>query len=97
MTVPITEGIPEILRRFESTPPLRRLKVRVRELGANARDEVAQFKLLQRACKESPDLAAAFANAGYGDVTALDLRHLDAATGAMVQAFNKFIEARWAE
>ena len=84
-----------VLVQFESQPIGRRLKVRIQELGANARDEVAQFRQLQRACRESPELAAAFAAAGFGDFSTVDPRQPNPVVGAITNAFNRFVEARW--
>jgi hypothetical protein len=95
MDAPITEGIPEILQRFEDTSPVKRLRVRVRDLGDDAGDEVAQFKMLQRACRELPELSMAFVSAGYGDLTRADPRSNDAKMGVVIQAFNRFIEESW--
>ena len=89
--------IGQILSRFEAAPIFKRLRVRVRELGDDQRDEVLQFKQLQRACRESPELLDAFKAAGFGDLTKADPRAPDAPTGAVVQAFNRFVEARWEE
>jgi hypothetical protein len=89
--------ITQILTRFEPTPIFKRLRVRVRDLGDDQRDEVLQFKQLQRACRESPELLDAFKAAGFGDLTKADARHPDAPTGAVIQAFNRFVEARWEE
>ena len=89
--------IEQTLARFEATPIFKRLRLRVRELGDDQRDEVLQFKQLQRACRESPELLQAFAAAGFGDLTKADARAPDAKTGAVIQAFNRFVESRWEE
>lgn len=85
----------EILTRHESSLIFKRLRVRIRELGNAGNDEVAQFKQLQRACRESPELLADFVDNGFGNLTTANPRAPDAATGAVVQAFNRFIEASW--
>ncbi len=84
-----------VLVQFEAQPIGRRLRVRLRELGDNVRDEVAQFRQLQRACRESPELAAAFVAAGFGDLTTVDPRQPNPVVGAITNAFNRFVEARW--
>lgn len=84
-----------VLVQFESQPIGRRLRVRLKELGPNAHDEVAQFRQLQRACRESPELAAAFAAAGFGDFSTVDPRQPNPVVGAISNAFNRFVEARW--
>ncbi len=91
----LAAAVGAILTRFEPTPIIKRLKVRLRELGDDVRDEVAQFKQLQRACRESPDLSRAFEAEGFGDLTRVDPRAPDARAGAVIQAFNRFVEARW--
>lgn len=84
----------EVLERFDGTPTIRRLVIRVRELGDNVLDEVSQLRPLQKACREDAALAAALGAAGFGDVAALDTRHLTEQGGAVVQAFNRLIEER---
>lgn len=84
-----------LIEQHADAPPIKRLRVRVRELGPNDRDEVQQFRQLQKACRELPELAQALAAAGYGEVAALDPRRPDPKTGALVQAFNRFVESRW--
>lgn len=82
----------QALSRFAGTPVLRRLAVRVRELGENQLDEAMQLRPLQRACAEEPALAAALREAGFGEVATMDTRHVTAETGALVQAWNRVIE-----
>lgn len=93
----LSAAIAAILERFATSVIFKRLRLRVRELGDNQRDEVAQFKQLQRACREAPDLQKAFIDAGIGDLTRADPRAPDVKTGAVIQAFNRFVEARWEE
>lgn len=85
----------EVLAPFEAQPVIRKLRVRLRDLGDNSRDEVAQFRQLQRAVKESPELAKAFVDKGFGDITVVDPRRPGAVGGALVQAFNRLVESRW--
>lgn len=85
----------EVLAPFESQPVVRRLRVRLRDLGDNARDEGAQFRALQRAVRESPELAKAFSDRGFGDVTLVDPRRPGPVGGALIQAFNRLVETRW--
>lgn len=93
----LAAAIAAILHRFDGSVGFKRLRVRVRELGDNQRDEVAQFKLLQRACRENPEVLTAFAEAGFGDLTKANPRAPDAKTGAVIQSFNRFIETVWEE
>lgn len=85
----------EVITPFEAQPVIRKLRVRLRELGDNARDEVAQFRQLQRAVRESPELAKSFSDKGFGDITAVDPRNPGPLGGAVVQAFNRLVEERW--
>ena len=91
----LAAAIEATLRRFDGSLGFKRLRVRVRELGENHRDEVAQFKQLQRTCRENPDILAAFAELGLGDLTKANPRAPDAKTGAVIQAFNRFVEKSW--
>jgi hypothetical protein len=93
----VSAMLAEVLGPFEAQPVGRRLRTRLRELGANARDEVAQFRLLQKALRESPELAKALHDKGFGDLTAVDPRAPGPVGGALVQAFNRFVETRWRE
>ena len=93
----MAETLARVLEGFEGTPTLRRLRLRVREIGANDHDELAQFHLLQRACREDPALAAAFEQAGLGAVAELHLGGAGRRMGDLVQAFNRMVEARWEE
>jgi hypothetical protein len=86
-----------LIERHAATPPIKRLRLRIRELGDNDRDEVQQFRQLQKACRELPEFAQGLKDAGFGDVATLDPRVPDPKTGALVQAFNRFVEARWEE
>lgn len=85
----------EAIAPFEAEPVIRKLRVRLRELGPNARDEVAQFRHLQRAARESVELAKSLHDKGFGDVTAVDPRNPGPLGGALVQAFNRLVETRW--
>jgi hypothetical protein len=45
--------------------------------------------------RESPELAKAFSDKGFGDLTAVDPRNPGPLGGAVVQAFNRLVEDRW--
>lgn len=83
------------LAKFEATPAIKRLRVRLRELGAHVKDETEQLRQLQKACRESPEIAAALRDAGFGDVATRNARQVDAETGALVQGFNRMVETHW--
>ena len=85
----------EVIEQFTEPGTLRRLKRRVRELGAEVRDEVQQFRLLQRACDESRDLGRALATSGLGIVASMDTRRVSPETGRLIQAFNRLVEEKW--
>ncbi len=91
----LAAAIQAVIDPFAATPLIKRLRVRLRDLGKDQRDEVTQFRQLQKACREEPKLAQAFAAAGFGDVTSVDPRIPDPKTGAFVQAFNRFVESNW--
>lgn len=91
----VASMLAEILAPFEVQPVVKRLRVRLRELGDNARDETAQFRALQRAVKESPELAKSFRDKGFGDITQVDPRSPGPVGGALIQAFNRLVESRW--
>ena len=84
----------EVLSRYKAEPAYRRLVVRVKELGENQRDETLQARELQRACRDLPALGRELAAIGFGDVAAMDFRHVTAESGRLVQAFNRLIEER---
>lgn len=78
------------------TPLQRRALTRhLMELRADAEVEVNQLRCLQRAVRESPALDAALDAAGFVGVAARDTRRVDAATGSLIQAFNRLIERGW--
>ncbi|MFN7950605.1 MAG: hypothetical protein U0610_02685 [bacterium] len=90
-------ALASVLARFAREPSVMRMKVRVREQGDNQRDEVRQLAELTRACRESPALAQALAEAGLGRLADLDLHAVAPGTGVLVQAFNRLVEQRWEE
>jgi hypothetical protein len=79
------------------SPAVRRLKLRIRDLGDNAKDEVAQFRQLQKACREDPELAEALAAVKITDLPTRDVVRPDETTGRYIQAFNHMLETRWEE
>jgi hypothetical protein len=87
----LAERLHAALGPLEAQPPVKRLRMRLRELGDNVGDEVRQFRLLQRTCREAPEVAAALAGAGFPGVAEADPMQ----SGALVQGFNRMVEARW--
>ena len=90
----LTDLLGEILLRNEG-PPLQRLRLRLRELGKKRGDEGQQFRLLQKACRESADLARDLEEAGLGQVALMKPHPPTVNRGRLVQAFNKIVEQRW--
>ncbi len=93
----LAQILAEILDAHAAEPAVLRLKIRLRDMGTNLRDEVQQFRQLQRACRECDELHAAFAAAGFGGIPERDPFQVDSATGQLVQAFNLFVDDRWDE
>ncbi len=91
------EALQAIITRYEGQPVMRRLHIRIGDLGQNQRDEVRQFRFLQRACRESADLAGELADADFGQVATMNPLVIAPETGRIVQAFNRMIEDYWEE
>jgi hypothetical protein len=85
----------EILAPFKGGVTQKRMALWLKKLGRNAKDEVLQFRVLQRACSENEELKAAFEAAGFGDITEIDTIHVTPQTARLIQAFNHMIESRW--
>lgn len=79
------------------TPPdvYERLRTRLRDLGDNVLDEVQQFRQLQKAVNESPELAQALSEAGFGRIDRMDPVVVTADVGRIVQIFNRLVEDHW--
>ncbi len=84
-----------VLAEHEATPAVRHLHTRVRDLGADALDEVEQFRQLQKACRELPALNDALVAAGLPDVAKAAIHPVVPEVGAVVQAFNRVVEEVW--
>ena len=94
-TKQLAEVMALILEGRGETPTVRRLKLRLRDMGKNAKDEVDQFRQLQKACREDPDLAAALAAVKITDLTTRNTIKPDEATARFIQAFNEMLEEHW--
>ncbi len=92
----LIELLQEVLLRNEG-PPMIRLRMRLRELGKDARDEGQQFRLLQRACRESADLARDLEESGLGKVAQMGPHPPSEKRGRLIQAFNQIVEDHWEE
>ena len=84
-----------VLEPFLGAAAVKRIRFRLRDMGDNQADEVAQLRLLQRACREDPALSQAFVDAGLGRIGDRVLVPADAETGRLVQAFNRMVETWW--
>ncbi len=91
----LAEAMGLVLLGMEQTPTIKRLKLRLRDLGRNARDEVRQFRQLQKACRADQELAGALAAVGAADLPDRDLRVPSDETGRLIQAFNRMVEKHW--
>lgn len=87
----------QVLAPFEDQPAVKRIRFRLRDLGRNNQDEVAQFRLLQRACREDAALARAFVDAGLPAIQDLVVFPPNPQVGPYIQAFNRLVESRWEE
>lgn len=85
----------DVLEGFDHSHAVRRIRFRLRDMGENQLDEVAQLRLIQRACREEPALSAAFVTAGFPAIEDLPLSPPTPETGKLVQAFNRMVETWW--
>jgi hypothetical protein len=89
------DALTRVLTERQDTPAVKRLRLRIRELGENAHDEVKQLDQLRKACREDPALAAALLAAGLPDLAAASGPRISPELGAVVQAFNTVVEEVW--
>ena len=91
----LIDRMESVLRSRADTPGVKRLWLRLRDMGENVKDEVRQFYHLQRACRDDEALAQAMRDEGLGDIAAYDRTAADAHMGRLVQAFNQVVENNW--
>ncbi|MBL8601464.1 MAG: hypothetical protein JNK72_06025 [Myxococcales bacterium] len=91
----LADTFKNVLAGFAGQTVERRLRLRLQEPGDHQRDEVAMFRLLQKACRESTELAAALEAAELGAVASMNPKGADPQVGRLVNAFNRFVEAHW--
>ncbi len=84
-----------VLDAHADSMAVKRTRFRLRDMGADNHDELAQFRLLQRACREDAALSGAFEAAGLPALADLRLLPATPVVGRLVQAFNRMVEARW--
>lgn len=91
----VAEVLYEVVQAFQDEPVWKRMRMRLRELGANCKDEQKQFRVLQRACREDAEFKVTLdARVGF-DITAFDPRKPDPRMGLMMQGFNHMVEDMW--
>jgi len=99
--MPPTPDLPDRLHQaltaLGDLPALRRLRIRLDEAGENSLNEVRQFRLLQKACREDGAVQEALDVVGWSAVAGRPTVGGTAETGAMIQAFNTMIERHWEE
>ncbi len=91
----LAEAMALVLIGRKDTPAIKRLKLRIRDLGRNVRDEVRQFRQLQKACRKDAELAAALAAVGAADLPDRNTVTPSEETGKIIQAFNRMLETHW--
>ncbi len=91
----IARQLYDILQRHKAQPHYKRLRVRLRDLGKNVSDERKQFLQLQKACRESEELARECREAGLGDIAMMNSLMPDAQVGRLVNGFNRMVEGHW--
>ena len=94
-TEQLVEVMALILEGRGTTPAVRRLQLRLRDLGKNTKDEVLQFRQLQKACREDPELAEELASVKITDIATRDVISPDEDTARFIQAFNEMLEEHW--
>lgn len=80
------------LAPLADAPAMRRMKIRLGDMGDNVLDEVQQFRQLQKFARMEPDLNNALIAAGLPDVTTLSVLPPTPEVGQLVQAFNRLVE-----
>jgi hypothetical protein len=91
----LVQHLHDAIERHAGEPFYRQLRIRLREMGTNVLNEQGQFRSLQRACRECPELAAELRDLGLGDIAALNTLFPDPRTAELIQAFNTLVERHW--
>ena len=91
----VVESLHQILQQHSDEPVYKKLRLRLREMGKNVQNEPAQFRVLQRACRESSELAGELTEAGFGEIPAMSTLTPDTPTADLIQAFNAMVERYW--
>ena len=82
----------DILESHADEPVYKILRMRLREMGKNVTNEQAQFRILQKACRESPELDAQLTLAGFPGIPMMNTIVPEPQTAALIQAFNGMVE-----
>jgi hypothetical protein len=88
----LIETLHGILESHKDEPVYKRIRMRLREMGKNVSNEQAQFRVLQRACRESAELDAQLTEAGFAGVAMMNTIVPEPQTAALIQAFNGMVE-----
>ena len=88
----LLETLHDILEAHKDEPFYKRMRMRLRDMGKNVSNEQAQFRVLQRACRESAELDAELTQAGFPSVATMNTILPEPQTAALIQAFNGTVE-----
>ncbi len=77
-----------------STPAVIKMRLRLKE-NTGELDEVQQFKILQRFCREDSSLDRALQKIGLPSIASLSLQPVSPEAGRLIQAFNRMLEIHW--
>ncbi len=85
----------DILERHKGQPHYKRLRVRLRDMGKNVSNERKQLLQLQKACRESEELARELREGGIGEIAMMNTLVPSPELGRLVNAFNRMVEQHW--
>ncbi len=88
----LIDTLHSILESHKDEPVYKRLRMRLREMGKNVTNEQAQFRVLQKACREDAGLNAQLTEAGFPDIPMMNTIVPQPQTAALIQAFNGMVE-----
>jgi len=88
----LIDQLHDILESRSDEPVYKLLRMRLREMGKNVTNEQAQFRILQRACRESAELDAQLTEIGFSGIATMNTIVPEPQTAALIQAFNGMVE-----
>jgi hypothetical protein len=91
----LSETLHGILESHKDEPVYKILRMRLRDMGKNVSNEQAQFRILQKACRESTELDAELTEAGFPGVAMMNTIVPEPQTAALIQAFNTMVERHY--